>query len=248
MSANEKREDDLVPMRIVGLAMDPFNNSPIVLLRDKRPLFEIIAAMRKKRSAHLNEKRPKDDILQHDDFSLFSTTDDASETDEIYETDDLDDGFGTSDVSDVGDDADDQDDADDDADDFDTGDTSDDSETQEPFETDDGLEALSLPKEQTLDDLGAAVPEEEEEEALGVGTLDDLPSVLVEGGNEPVKEKSLEGAPLRNKRCVQKKSSGCWQRWKAGPKRVSRTLLLAQKTTKRHQAIPHLIRRRLLMK
>jgi bifunctional DNase/RNase len=71
MSANDKREDELVPMRIIGLAMDPFNNSPIVLLRDKRPLFEIIAAMRKKRAATQPPPPQKDDILSQDNLSSY---------------------------------------------------------------------------------------------------------------------------------------------------------------------------------
>ncbi len=165
MSANEKREDDLVPMRIVGLAMDPFNNSPIVLLRDKRPLFEIIAAMRKKRSAQQNEQYPKDDILQHDDFSQFSSTDDASETDDLFDADDLDDasdGIDTSDVSDAHD-------------------VADDVGTADDLSAADDLGAA--------DDLSAAGSEED---VLGGGTLDDLPSVSVEGESASVEEKSLE--------------------------------------------------------
>lgn len=71
MSANDRREDELVPMRIIGLAMDPFNNSPIVLLRDKRPLFEIIAAMRKKRAATQPSPPQQDDILSQDNLNLY---------------------------------------------------------------------------------------------------------------------------------------------------------------------------------
>ncbi|MCB9639864.1 MAG: bifunctional nuclease family protein [Myxococcales bacterium] len=74
MSEQEKREEELVPMRIVGLAMDPFNNSPIVLLKDKRPLFEIIAAMRKKRAVHVEGS---------DDYSFASLEDSDDLEDEI---------------------------------------------------------------------------------------------------------------------------------------------------------------------